>query len=290
MGRRPEYQDQELLAYQFYIQRPPGQPPPGPTAIRNAIKRAFPDPAEVPSLATIKKWLEKWRHQNNENTKLDAPFEWHRLEEYGLPWESSDFLLDLWCLVKEGQIWRWGAGDTLVTTWFLVKEGEQTCRVADLDMPPPTVRQVRWWWRVHVAAPEVPLRDLWYLAQRFVSRELAHHLLGVPLEMADLAGLLAYKPWKGWPDDKSNLLRYRYAVEAGRIPPLRGSDQVLQDAAAIGEKTNTVEFFLASGPDSMPWKYPELLHSQQIGLAAVAMSEAFSPESLKETERRQKQL
>ena len=97
----------------------------------------------------------------------NAAFEWHRLQEYGLPWESSDILLSVWkrvCHMRE-----------------------------DSSTPLPTVRQARWWWRVHLAAPDVtdPM-DLFLLAQRFVIREILSDLLGQSAEMRDLDAHLAY--------------------------------------------------------------------------------------------------
>ena len=87
----------------------------------------------------------------------------------------------------------------------------------DLDDSPITVRQVRWWWRVHLAVPDAEPLDVFYLAQRFVLREILHEILGAPLEMDDLEAHLAYKPWAGeW-----NRYYYHRDIEEGRIRPLR---------------------------------------------------------------------
>jgi len=139
----------------------------------------------------------------------DQPFEWHRLEEYGLPWESSSFLLPMWAWVRES-----GPFPTF-----------------DMNFPLPTIREVRWWWRIHLAMhlpkpPSIPkgkslnvqelhYSQVWTISQLFLVRDLTSHLLGKPLELADLEGYLAYRAY-----DPDQLPTYLEAVEKGRVPPI----------------------------------------------------------------------
>ena len=79
---------------------------------------------------------------------------------------------------------------------------------------PPTIRQARWWWRVHLVAPGMREDDLYWLAQGFVVRELARDVLGVVVKFDDLEAHLAYRPW----EDSSRLSAYMDAVDNGLIP------------------------------------------------------------------------
>jgi hypothetical protein len=127
------------------------------------------------------------------------PFEWHLTGEYGLPWCSSAYLLDMWVQIQED----W-ADETRVLP----------PRVPRL---PPTVRQVLWWWRVHLAVPDVVNAfDIYVWAEHFVRREMFSEVLGTPSDMADLEAYLAFRPWSG----PKNLFMYSRAIAEERIPPL----------------------------------------------------------------------
>jgi len=97
-------------------------------------------------------------------------------------------------------------------------------------LPPITVREVRWWWRSHGAAPYIHQYDVWLLAWRFVWRELEHEYLGMPLDQSDLEAHLAFKPWVGrsfvegeWVVEQgaNNREAYLRAIYEGIIPYLR---------------------------------------------------------------------
>lgn len=162
----------------------------GPTAILQQLYEEYRD--DTVSARTIATWIKGYKDLREEVTKLDAPFEWHRLEEYGLPWEASAYLLDMWAHVHQHFDMEWQEFD-------------------QVPPPPPTVRQVRWWWRVHQAVPEIENKmDIYWLAESFVGREMYHDIINVPLEMADLEAYLSYKPWSS----EERLSAYRRAVIA----------------------------------------------------------------------------
>ena len=227
--------NQRMRAYNLYQQEFL------PSLIHKQLQKEFTELEVVVSLRTVMRWVREFKTVAEEVRELDKPFEWHKLEEYGLPWEASAFLLEMSILVQENKIYRGYGFEPLA----------------------PTVRQARWWWRVHLAAPDLDPVDVWYLAQRFVSRELACDALGEPEGFADLEAQLSYKPWDGWPKDSENLEIYRHAVEIGRIPQLRsfgGRIPLVQYDKTESELVNLIlEQTLA--PD-----YPELLHSQQLKL------------------------
>ncbi len=151
------------------------------------------------SRGTVAKYTKLYDNSRETVRALYSPFEWHRLEEYGLPWHSSAYLLDMWVRIQE----YWAGED----------------RVLPRRMPrlKPTARQVRWWWRVHLVVPEGANQlDIYFWAEQFARREMFSEILGNPLDMADLEAYLAYKPWAG----PNNLFIYSQAVAEKRIPPL----------------------------------------------------------------------
>ena len=166
---------------------------------------------------------------------LDEPFEWHRLEEYELPWEAGAYLLETWRIVMDGEINQF----------------------KELGQVLPTVRQVKWWWRIHQAAPEIGSKsDVWFLAQRFVNRELTHQVLNKPLFLADLEANLAYKPWEGWPENLERFEAYMKAVSEGRIPQIQ-----IDDVEDIMWATTREDSFIVATQSATDW--PCLLRSQR---------------------------
>ena len=120
----------------------------------------------LPSIGSIRRCL----------IRQKMTLQWHRLGEYGLPGESSAFLLEMWRYVQE---------------YFA-----DALRGLEETIAPPTVRQARWWWRVHEALPnEDDPAEIYFWAELFTRREMAQDILGEPLYVADLEPYLAYKPW-----------------------------------------------------------------------------------------------
>lgn len=203
MPRSKAHPEQHFSAYQLWRKGL------GLTAICEELEKGF--GTETVSERTVATWIRGYKSLHPETVDLDAPFEWHRMMEYALPWEASGFLLEMWWWVLEN---------------LYPKYGEK-----------PTVRSVRWWWRVHQAAPNLSKHlDVWFLAQRFANRELLHEVLGQPLEMADLEAHLAYKPWQGFPEDQSRGEAYWAALEENRIPKVRqDSLDNIAAATAMGD-------------------------------------------------------
>lgn len=188
MPRPKANPEQHWRAYQFYRNGL------GQTAIYAELEKEFKDPVSERTVAT---WIKGFKTLREETVSLDSPFQWHLMEKYGLPWEASAYLLQMWA-------------------YYVVRSLDNP-----KPEPPPTTRQVSWWWRVHQAAPDIDQQDVWWIAQEFVVREVAHEVLAQPLEMADVEAWLAVKPWSG-EDQRST---YLSTVEIGLIPPLRTADQ-----------------------------------------------------------------
>ena len=171
----------------------------GPSAIWEALVDGY--GGDAVSLRTISTWVRGFKDSTEAREErgvpdLDIPFEWHRLEEYGLPWEASGYLTEMWSWANE--------------FWAVV--------AILLNKPKPalpTVRQARWWWRVHLALPEVENKlDIYLWAGDFVRYELFKDVLGEAVDLAGLDAILAYKPWESL--EKKGL--YWLALNDGRIP------------------------------------------------------------------------
>jgi hypothetical protein len=200
MPRPKANPEQHLRAYQLFRDEL------GQTAIAVQLEEAFENPV---SERTVGSWIRGFKSLNPTTLDLDATFAWHKLEDYGLPWEASSYLLAISRLSSEEAI-----------------EGHYYR---------PTNRQARWWWRIHQAVPQIDvLSDVWFLAQRFVNRELIAEVLGRPLEFADLEAHLAYRPWEGWPDNSDRFKAYFLAIRRGLIPTIENAsvDELMQASAS----------------------------------------------------------
>ena len=179
----------------------------------------------MPGRNTIAKYTREYDALPSETKHLDRAFEWHRMEKYELPWEASRIILDLLDLVEQRhtELLEWL---TNTAPGFTEQATARMFWREWIDNRPATLRQIRWVWRVHQAAPEIgnevgSLKDLWSLAMRFSDREVHADLLRSPVSFADLDMLLVYRPWLGWPDNDSRHRRYHAAVDNGLIPPLQ---------------------------------------------------------------------
>ena len=129
---------------------------------------------------------------------VDAPFQWHKMnsQDNELPWGASAYLLEFWRFALESSVYP----------------------LEDTAVALPSVREARWWWRVHLADPDLEMSGVLNLAKAFELRELFHDVLGIPLEVEDLEALLGYKPWQ----DDEKLHVYLRAIEEKRIPFISG--------------------------------------------------------------------
>lgn len=157
---------------------------------------------EMPSASTIER-LRKAALQQAEKVKLEQEeFHWPQSMEFaGIPWEASRIALDLLRELDAAGVRR------------------------------PSVRLVKWFWRIRQAAPGISLGDAHYLAAALAVYEYAK-LAGIgELELADIDRQLAYEPWLS----EENLAAY---VEASRRNGLPAFSEwtVTGDEAAIQKK------------------------------------------------------
>jgi len=194
MPRPKKNEGQRLDAYFMYKQRF------GPTKIREGLTVRF-DAGEygghedLVHLNSVKNWLREFRESDR---GFDDPFEWHQLAKYDLPWEASEFLLEMWAYVKELNA---------DLAWALQYSA---------SVPPPTVRQAHWWWRVHQAAPSKDKEFIRVVADQLWISELHKDVLGRTVDVSGIEAYLAYREWVS-PKHKTDYLQ---AIKDGRIPPL----------------------------------------------------------------------
>lgn len=231
MARPKTNQAQELFAYQLHRE---GH---GPTAIGEILTKKFGSELSV-SARTIATWVKRFR---DPSSYLDEDFEWHRIEEYGLPLDSSEYLLKLWRSFKE---WQRSTGIQ------------------------PSVRQLLWWWRVHNACPPLHPQQVIDVAQRFIVREMATDITGKPKYMKDLEGWVAYRGWDTNPETNAyGRKRYLWAIENGIVPPLRPLDEEISDVYDVADFTgNLAEVDMYLDAIGISEDFRELMPGRQWGI------------------------
>lgn len=164
------------------------------------------------------------------------------MEEYkkhGIPWDASSFVLQ----EARYHYLLSSAAD------FAACERKYTFN----SWQAPTVREMKWRWKIRQAAPEIEAEvgcraDVRHLASKFVYREMLRDLYGQPAEFDDLEAALAMKPWL----DEQHHQEYHLAVERGVIPPNRQEKHADEIAAAAIDVVASVQegkvcFLLGAG-------------------------------------------
>lgn len=243
MARPKANPEQHLKAYQHWRDGL------GQTVIHDNLEKEFEKPV---SERTIANWITGFKTLSKETVSLDSIFQWHLLDKYGLPWEASPFLLEM-CLVSQ-HIDLHTDGEFEHTY-----DDGQTASLIHL----PIVREVVWWWRIHLAAPELgrdfgTTNNIREIAGEFVVRELLHEILGRPLEMADLEAWLTWKPWLSEDRDAE----YRQAINRGIIPPVRTE---LQERTLLYKEGSPISYVLYPRTAFPPTMYRNLSVGEPVG-------------------------
>lgn len=147
-------------------------------------------------------------YSNMPQSDQDEPFEWHRMEEYGLPWEAGAFLMDMWRFLMTLDLDLWE---------------EHAIKGEEVRLP--TAREMRWCWRLYLAAPTLPMESLWRIGNFFSVQELIQEILKEPQSLSGQEAYIAFKPWL----DDQHKEKYDRAVTLGMIPSPRLSiDETLE--------------------------------------------------------------
>ena len=141
------------------------------------------------SRGSVAKYVKQYDNLPDAVKALDRSVDWERLEDYGIPWEATCYLLQIW---DETDFMYW-----------------------------PTIRDVKWEWRVHQAAPTAPASEVKVGRRQFSHRD---RLIDFGLDPKDfgyddqnfrnLWVRFAARPWEGEEQEK----RYREVLASGVIP------------------------------------------------------------------------
>ncbi len=158
------------------------------------------------SARTLSYWISNFKSLEKEGINIDAPFELHLLEEYGLPIEASSYISEM--LYK--------------LSWnpHLPMFPSNPAYEARNEEWKPTARQIIWWWRVHNMADDFSYEDIYLIASHYCVREILEEIGGIPANYADLNGFMTYKPWRS--DERT--IAYREAVDYGKFDAITAAD------------------------------------------------------------------
>ena len=291
MPRPQASPEQHTVAYHLYNE---GK---GPKVIYDALDETYGN--EAVSERTVATWVKGFKALTPEVVNLDSAFQWHMMDQYGLPWEAGDCLMEVLYLhgrYREHILRRFllpasapspeaevgvEEAQRIKSTWesriSIIRE------LKGIAMP-FSFREAIWCWRIHQAAPEIgasvgALWDVYYLARRFVARGIVRDVLGKAEEVADLEALLVYKPWLDFGGEEVRHQAYHRAVDEGAVVPLvfsteewiRSSTKASL-ALALGLNLREVTNVIAT-----PFfcdEHPELLMSQQAELEIQTRKES----------------
>lgn len=159
---------------------------------------------DCPSEATVRRYYGEWLKLPEHERRERAFFHWPKTMEIGaLPWEAGRAAMDLLRFRDER---GWGR---------------------------PTVRQVKWYWRVRLSSPDVDVEEAYTLAATLAAAEHAE-ATGEPIvfDPEPWEWRLAYQPWRS-DDDlaawKAATGRPENPVPSNRTIKLNGDSDVARD-------------------------------------------------------------
>lgn len=209
---------------------------------------------------TVANWIREFKDLHPKVTDQDTPLQWHLMDQSGLPWEAGALLLNI---QFDGN--RWGF------------DPEGPLSSLEQRLPPLTVREARWCWRVHLASREIgstvgTLSDVAWLARTCAYRELMQEIkvvagTGQNMDtlMAPVNGLLRYKPWLDFGSEDVRHDRYHRAVEQGIVPQFTYEGFITHSVwqlLQLGERGEDVDVPIPIFSE----QHPELLVSQHVFL------------------------
>ena len=197
-----------------------------------------------PGRGSIAKYTKEYDGLSQEKKNLDNAFQWNRLVEYGLPWEAGDYLLGMWQEVRE--LWA-------MLSKFGYYRGEERR---------PSVREAVWWWRVHLAVPEMEVKmNVYGWAEMCVRLELYQDVLGKTADFSGVEAYLAYKPWV----DEARLNIYNLALLEGRITYLPDNfEEFGGDVELATRRERQVMRYMAASPGGINPSKPEILPMEHL--------------------------
>lgn len=163
----------------------------------------------VPSLRTVQRAAKVLEQRPDEEKRPDEPFQWHHMGDHCLPWEAGPYLLRMWAFAEDGGI------------------APHIARSENVLLGASTFRDAKWWWRVHLAVPDISLFDVHWLARIMTYLERTN----VPVPTDDFQVFLAYRPWMNHTVRK----RYKQYISDNCIRPDMPASEVLTRDLTPGE-------------------------------------------------------
>ena len=158
MPRNKIYPEQQIRSYKLFAKGS------SQTAIHSKLMLEF--MSHSVSIRTVGNWISEFKNIPQQTTYLDKVFEWHKCEEYGIPWTASHKLLGI-----------------CYTSYESPSES-------------PSGREALWWWRISQAAPELKNGQIIQIGNDYADREIRSILLGKDeAEFDDLNTFMVYKPY-----------------------------------------------------------------------------------------------
>ena len=151
------------------------------------------------SSRTLSYWIKYFKGLDREHVSLDIPFELNQIGSHGLPWESGEYLCDMW--------------------FETIRNPVVTRQMISIDPNPdfaytPTVREAKWWWRIHLLAKDdFNYSDVYLISVHYVDRELISLITDTSANYSDLDGYMTYKPWR----DGIRGSEYMEAIKLGNL-------------------------------------------------------------------------
>ena len=136
----------------------------------------------IPAIRTCQHYAKIFREQWMQRVD-DQPWSLAVIDKAGIPWKAVHFLLEASIEVqKEG-------GQLFPETDSLMEELHERELLAQWKPSKTgvmTVRQAKWLWRIHLALPDIELRNIFWRADMYSHREMMADYLGYPLDTSDL--------------------------------------------------------------------------------------------------------
>ena len=176
-------------------------------------------------------WIKDFKTLDQKLAALDIPFTSNQIGEYDLPWESGEYLSDMW--------YEMMANPTIPRQNFSHRMNTNSTYL-------PTVREVKWWWRVHLIAKDFNYSDVYLMSVNYVIRELVSIITDTPPDYSDLDGFLNYKPWR----DEKRSHDYKKAIRLGEL-------------SRCGEDTHSSGFIGLDIPNFLNWMWTQPVSSDE---------------------------
>ena len=220
--------------------------PPSLDRILDRLREEGFDP--LPSRGSVQNVVHAWGKLPKDVKNRDLPFQWHQLDRARIPWEASEWVLD----VLHAHEWQ---------VMGLAKRAEEP------DLPSFSAAQIlerrgrftnrmaTWSWRIHQAAPEITPGYVLVLANLYALEEQARDVLAdnPPMQVEPYDAWLTFRPYRmdfEGTEDAGNIYEdagniYDDAIRLGMIPALPSSyDRGTELAKLLSEATPfTSEFF-----------------------------------------------